>query len=107
MGLERYPDEAIGESKYVEAIQGETIGVNQHRVRVTAGAAGNLTLPPVNEAMGKFYSIVVRNGTTWTVTVIDQGDSEIAVSIAVAVDAGYAVLYSDGTCWYPLVAVIA
>ena len=107
MGLERYPDEAIGLPNYVEALQGEALLVNQQRVRVTAGGAGNLTLPPVNEAIGKFYSIIVRNGTTYTVTVIDAGDSEIAVSIAIAVDAGYAVLYSDGTCWYPLVSVIA
>ncbi len=106
MGLERFPDEAIGLENYVELTAVATLTVAQQRVRITAGAAFDLTLPPVNEAIGKFYSVIIRNGTTNIVTVVDQGDSEIAVSIAIAVDNGYAVLYSDGICWYPLVSVI-
>jgi len=102
MGLERHPDAAIGLSTYVELTAAATLTVNQQRVRVTAGAAMDLTLPPVGEAKGKIYSIIARNGATNATTVIDQGDSEVAVSDAMSSSPTTGVYYSDGTCWFKI-----
>ena len=107
MGLERFPDAAIGLSDYVESVDtAVALGVNDQRVRVYATTASfNITLPPVGEAKGKIYSIVNRDtGTaTYAATIIDQGDAEVAVSIALDADDDYAVLYSDGISWFTLV----
>jgi hypothetical protein len=76
------------------------------RPDATAGAI-ILTLPPVAEAKGRFYSIVVRFASAQnTVTVKDKDDSECWVGdIVLNGKCDRLLLYSDGLTWVP-VAVI-
>ena len=67
----------------------------------TVGAAVTITLPPVAEAKGRFYSIVARTITgVFYVTVQDNDDSEDWEGDFVLSAAGQAqLLYSDGLKW--------
>ena len=67
-----------------------------------------LTLPPVAEAKGRFYSIVVRNADgTNTITVQDKDDSECwAGDIVLNGKCDRVLLYSDGLTWYTVSSVL-
>lgn len=59
-----------------------------------------VTLPPVTEAAGNFYSIYAPNGVSGTITLADQSDSrdwQGPYSLAAADD--FILLYSDGMRW--------
>jgi hypothetical protein len=65
--------------------------------------AFTLTLPPVAEAKGRFYSIVARTAdVTNTVTIEDcNNDSECwEGDITLNGKCDKALLYSDGLCWH-------
>jgi len=65
-----------------------------------------IVLPPVAEAKGRFYSIVVRAADVVnTVTVSDRDDSECWTDIVLNNKCDRLLLYSDGLFWHPLAAV--
>jgi hypothetical protein len=61
-----------------------------------------ITLPPVADARGRFYSIVVRDADAFnTVTVADDNDSECWIQdIVLNSKCDKLLLYSDGLCWH-------
>ena len=63
-----------------------------------------ITLPPVAEALGRFYSIVARDADGDNAIVInDKGDSECWLTpIILTAKCQKVLLYSDGLCWHPL-----
>lgn len=65
-----------------------------------------IVLPPVAEAKGRFYSIVVRAADVVnTVTVSDRDDSECWTDIVLNNKCDRLLMYSDGLFWHPLAAV--
>lgn len=63
----------------------------------------DITLPPVSDAKGRFYSIVCRNADAVnTITIQDRDDSECWLADIVLNGKCQAVLlYSDGLKWWP------
>lgn len=61
-------------------------------------------LPPVAEAKGRFYSILVLKADPInTVTVMDRDDSECWLAdIVLNGKCDRLLMYSDGRCWHPL-----
>uniref|UniRef100_A0A6H1ZZ51 Uncharacterized protein n=2 Tax=viral metagenome TaxID=1070528 RepID=A0A6H1ZZ51_9ZZZZ len=65
-----------------------------------------IVLPPVAEAKGRFYSIVVRDADVVnTITVSDKDDSECWADIILNSKCDRLLMYSDGLCWHPLAAI--
>ena len=62
-----------------------------------------LILPPVAEAKGRFYSIIVRNADALnTVTITDRDDSECWINdIVLNGKCDRLLMYSDGLAWIP------
>lgn len=69
----------------------------------TSGAI-TVTLPPVAEAVGRFYSIIVRDADAVnTVTVADKDDSECwPGDIVLNGKCDRLLMYSDGLAWHAL-----
>ena len=63
-----------------------------------------LTLPPVAEAKGRWYSIICRNADAVnTITITDDDDSECWMGdIVFNGKCDRALLYSDGLAWTPV-----
>jgi hypothetical protein len=62
-----------------------------------------IVLPPVSEAKGRFYSIVVREALQgFTITISDKDDSECWMDIVLNSKCDRVLLYSDGLIWHPL-----
>ncbi len=63
-----------------------------------------LTLPPVADAKGRFYSIVARRADVFnTITITDKDDSECWLGdIVFNGKCDRALLYSDGLLWHAL-----
>lgn len=59
-----------------------------------------LTLPPVAEAKGKIYSIVVLDADTKTLTVTDAGDDARWTDRELGDDHDYLVIFSNGKRWF-------
>jgi len=109
MSLEQNNEQHYREvvDKYVNPVDDYQMTTRDYVVR--PGADGDsgpivLTLPPVAEAKGRFYSIIVRNADALnTVTVQDKDDSECWIGDIVfdgKCDRG--LFYSDGLAWFPL-----
>jgi len=65
-----------------------------------------IVLPPVAEAKGRFYSIVVRAADAQnTITVSDRDDSECCADIVLNNKCDRLLMYSDGLFWHPLAAI--
>ncbi len=65
-----------------------------------------IVLPPVAEAKGRFYSIVVRDATVInTITVTHKDDSECWTDIVLTSKCDRLLMYSDGMFWHPLAAI--
>ncbi|MBE3140340.1 MAG: hypothetical protein IMZ53_07145 [Thermoplasmata archaeon] len=65
-----------------------------------------IVLPPVSEAKGRFYSIVVRAADQAnTITISDKDDSECWADIVLNSKCDRVLLYSDGLHWHPLAAI--
>jgi len=82
------------------------INVRSGRARVsnTSGASFEITLPPVAQAQGRFYSILATaaNGTS-SITISHDDDSERWGGDITLNGAGdRALMYSDGKCWHTL-----
>ena len=62
-----------------------------------------ITLPPVSEARGRFYSILCREaGWPNTVTISDRGDSECWEDVVLYNSCEAMLWYSDGLYWHML-----
>lgn len=63
-----------------------------------------ITLPPVAEATGRFYSIIARQADPVnTITIQDRDDSECWLAdIVLNGPCDRVLLYSDGLAWHPL-----
>lgn len=63
-----------------------------------------ITLPPVADAKGRFYSILARRGDVFnTITITDKNDSECWIAdITLNNKCDRVLLYSDGLTWIPL-----
>ena len=61
-----------------------------------------ITLPPVSEAKGRWYTIVARDADSVnTITVTDRGDSECwNGDYTLDAKCDMLLLYSDGLCWF-------
>ena len=65
-----------------------------------------VVLPPVAEAKGRFYSIVVRDADAVnTVTISDRDDSECWQDVVLNSKCDRLLMYSDGLFWHPLAAI--
>lgn len=96
--------------KYANPAADYQMTTRDYVVRPSAdGASGptTLTLPPVAEAKGRFYSIVVRLADAVnTVTVKDKDDSECwGGDIVLNNKCDRLLMYSDGMHWHPLAAI--
>lgn len=70
----------------------------------TETGAITITLPPVAEAKGRWYSIVARNAdATNTITIEDNNDDSECWKGDVVLNGkcDRALFYSDGLCWFP------
>jgi len=93
--------------KYAAPEADYEMSTRDYVVRPSASNASNaftITLPPVNEAKGRFYSIVARQADAVnTVTITDDDDSECWLGdIVLDGKCDRVLLYSDGLCWHPL-----
>ena len=62
-----------------------------------------IVLPPVAEAKGRFYSIVVRAADQAnTITITHKDDSECWTDITLDGQCEHVLLYSDGLFWHAL-----
>jgi hypothetical protein len=93
--------------KYIDPTESIEMTTLDYVVRPSALAAPMiLVLPPVAEAKGRFYSIVVRDAdATNTVTVTDRDDSECWIDIVLNGKGDRLLMYSDGMFWHPLAAI--
>ena len=93
--------------KHVNPIADYQMTTRDYVVRAAADVltgAITLTLPPVTEAAGRFYSIVAHNADAAnTITITDRNDSECWLAdIVFDGKCDKNLLYSDGRCWHPL-----
>jgi hypothetical protein len=111
MSLERLGEQHVGVvDRYVNPSADYQLTTYDQQIRPAADAESGpitITLPPVAEAKGRFYSIVVRDADAVnTVTIEDKDDSECWIGdIVLNGKCDRVLLYSDGLCWIP-VAVI-
>lgn len=93
--------------KYAQPMAAYQMTSRDYVVRPVANhgtGAFTVTLPPVVEAKGRFYSIVARLAdTSNVVTIADRDDSECwPGDIALNGKCDRALLYSDGLSWHVL-----
>lgn len=96
--------------KFVDPRANYQMSTRDYVVRPTAdGVSGPITLilPPVSEAKGRFYSILVRNADPVnTITVTDRDDSECWLAdIVLNGKCDKLLMYSDGLAWLPLTGI--
>lgn len=93
--------------KYVNPNADYEMSTRDYQIRPSADVASGaitITLPPVADAKGRFYSFVCRNADgANTVTITDNDDSECWLGdIVFDGKCDRALLYSDGLCWQPM-----
>ena len=109
MGLEQNNEQHYREvvDKYVNPNADYEMTSRDYVVRPSAdedSGAIILTLPPVAEAKGRFYSIVSRDADgVNTITITDKNDSECwGNDIVMDSKCERVLAYSDGLCWHQL-----
>jgi len=78
-------------------------------LRVSTQGVGPIVvqLPPVAEAKGRFYSILVRAASAAnTVTIQHAGDSECWTNIVFNGKCDAVLFYSDGLYWHPIMEAV-
>lgn len=106
MREDRFWEQDTVVDKYVEASATYQMTTRDYVVRVSTtsgGSAFTLTLPPVVEARGRTYSVLMRakNGVK-NVTIAHKGDSEYWGGDYILMAAGNRIsFYSDGMTWQP------
>jgi len=109
MGLEQNNEQHYREvvDKYVNPNANYQMTTRDYVVRPSAdeeSGAITLTLPPVAEAQGRWYSIIARDADgTNTITIADKDDSECWLAdIVMNGKCDRCLLYSDGLSWHPV-----
>jgi len=109
MGLEQNNEQHYREvvDKYINPVASVQMTTRDYVVRASAdaeSAAFTITLPPVAEAIGRFYTIIARTAdATNTITIADKDDSELWGGDYILVANGNSVMfYSDGLRWWAL-----
>lgn len=109
MGLEHNNEQHYREvvDKYINPAVNTQMTTRDYVVRPSAdGDSGpiTLTLPPVAEAKGRFYSIIARNADAVnTITITDKSDSECwGGDIVMNGKCDRVLMYSDGLSWLSL-----
>jgi hypothetical protein len=108
MGLEQNNEQHYREvvDKYINPNADVQMTTRDYVVRPSAdevSGAITITLPPVAEAKGRFYSILCRNADAVnTITITDNNDSECWPNdIVMNGKCDRLFLYSDGLAWFP------
>ena len=95
--------------KFIDPNASILMTTRDYVVRPSADATSGpivVVLPPVNDAKGRFYSIVIRDADVVnTITISDQDDSECWVDVVLNSKCDRLLMYSDGLHWHPLAAV--
>jgi len=95
--------------KYIDPAANVEMATYDYVVRPSADQTTGpttLVLPPVAEAKGRFYSIVVRKADAVnTITVTHRDDSECWADIVLNTKCDRLLMYSDGLFWHPLAAI--
>jgi hypothetical protein len=112
MGLEQNNEQQYREvvDKYVNPTVNYQMTTRDYVVRPAAAQGGGpiiITLPPVAEAKGRFYSIIARDAdNTNTITIADKDDSECwEADIELNGKCDSELLYSDGLAWIRVASV--
>lgn len=74
------------------------MNVRDNLVKVNCAGTFTITLPPVSMCAGAFYLLRGVAGTS-TVTIVDAGDSTIAISDTMNAAGEQMMVYSDGEAW--------
>lgn len=74
-----------------------------HLVKFGVATAYTITLPPVADCNGSIYVLRAVGAGASTVTVVDKGDSLVAVSDTLNAANEAMIVYSDGEMWHFLV----
>lgn len=88
--------------KFVDPVVSYQMKTYDYVVR-PSGAVGaiTVTLPPVAEAKGRFYSIIATSVAVGNITVADKDDSECwGGDLTLSAKCDALLLYSDGRCWF-------
>lgn len=93
--------------KFIDPAASVQMSTRDYVVRPSAATAPMvIVLPPVAEAKGRFYSIVVRDADVVnTITITDMDDSECWADIVLNGKCDRLLMYSDGLHWHPLAAI--
>lgn len=93
--------------KFIDPAKTVEMTTRDYVVRPSAVSAPmTIILPPVAEAKGRFYSILVRDAdSTNTITVTHKDDSEVWQDIVLNSKGDRLLMYSDGLFWHPLAAI--
>ena len=106
MALEQNNEQHYREvpDKFHDPVATYQMTTRDYVMRPAAAAAMIITLPPVAEAKGSFYSIVARSASAIrTITITDKNDSECWLGdIVMNGKCDRILLYSDGLCWIAL-----
>jgi hypothetical protein len=107
MGLEQNERQQYREcpDKYIDPGASYQMTTRDYVVRPYTQGVGpiTLTLPPVAEAKGRFYSIVARSASAVnTITITDHNDSECWGDIVMNGKCDALLLYSDGLYWHQI-----
>ena len=86
--------------KFIDPVASTQMTTSDYVVRPTASSAIIITLPPVVEAKGRFYSIFARSASgANTITISDKNDSENWSDIVLDAANEGRLFYSDGIRW--------
>jgi hypothetical protein len=108
MGLEQNNEQHYREvpDKFIDPAADVEMTTRDYVVRPSASPASGaitITLPPVAEAKGRFYSILALDADgTNTITIQDRDDSEYWTDITQNGPGDGNLLYSDGRHWWNL-----
>ncbi len=108
MSLEQNNEQHYREvpDKFVDPIVSYVMKTTDYVVRPNTSTTLTLTLPPVAEAKGRFYSIIARGAGA--VTVEDQDDSECWLGdMTLGSKCDGCLLYSDGLAWFVVSALLS
>ena len=89
---------------FLAATVSATLTVNQQTVECVTGAAVDvtITLPNVEEAKGRIFTIQLITDGGFDVVIQDQDESRSWTDLTLDTALDYAVLYSDGRKWWVL-----
>lgn len=90
--------------KYIDPVNSVEMSTRDYVIRPSALTNPIvIVLPPVAEAKGRFYSIVVRAASAInTITISDKDDSECWVDVVLNSKCDALLMYSDGLFWHRL-----